>query len=244
ASIGIAVGSAHYQRPEELLRDADMAMYRAKAGGKARHELFDAEMHTRAVALMQLESELRRAIERGEFVVHYQPIFSLVTGQITGVEALLRWQHPERGLILPREFIPLAEETGLIVPIGEGLLRAVCAQTIAWHGAGRPHLRVLVNFSARQFQDRHMLDLIRDVLQETGLPPTALQLEITETVAMQDGARSIATLNQLSALGVQLAIDDFGTGYSSLSYLKRFPLQSLKIDQSFVRHATENSDDA
>jgi diguanylate cyclase (GGDEF)-like protein/PAS domain S-box-containing protein len=244
ASIGIALGAGHYERPEELLRDADMAMYRAKAGGKARHELFDTEMHTRAVALLQLESELRRAIEREEFAVHYQPIVSLVTGRITGVEALLRWQHPERGLVLPGDFMSLAEETGLIIPIGEGLLRAASAQTTAWHAMGHSHLRVLVNFSARQFQDQHMLDLIRRVLTETGLPPAALQLEITETVAMQDGERSRATLKHLNAMGVQLAIDDFGTGYSSLTYLKRFPLQALKIDRSFVRHLTENPDDA
>ncbi len=244
ASIGIATSAPHYERPEELLRDADMAMYRAKARGKARHEMFDAEMHTRALALLQLESELRRAVDRQEFVIHYQPIVSLVHGQITGIEALLRWDHPRRGLILPAEFIALAEETGLIVPIGEWLLRAACLQTRGWHATGGAHLRVLVNLSARQFQDQNMLHLVRGVLAETGLPSTALQLEVTETVAMQDVERSIATLKELSAMGVQLSIDDFGTGYSSLSYLKRFPLNSLKIDQSFIRHLTTDPDDA
>jgi diguanylate cyclase (GGDEF)-like protein len=244
ASIGIAISASHYEQPDDLLRDADMAMYRAKALGKARHEMFDAEMHTRAVAILQMDSELRRAVERQEFLVHYQPIVSLASGQITGVEALLRWQHPERGLVFPSEFIPLAEETGLIAAMGEWLLRAACAQNKLWHADGSTSLRVLVNLSARQFQDPDLPALVSEVLQETGLTAPALQLEITETVAMKNVERSVATLKALQSMGVQISIDDFGTGYSSLGYLKRFPLHALKIGRSFVRQITTDPDDA
>jgi diguanylate cyclase (GGDEF)-like protein/PAS domain S-box-containing protein len=244
ASIGIAVSASHYEQPDDLLRDADMAMYRAKALGKARHEMFDAEMHTRAVAMLQMESELRRAVERQEFLLHYQPIVSLLSGQIIGVEALLRWQHPERGLVFPSEFIPLAEETGLIAALGEWLLRAACAQNKLWHADGWTSLRVLVNLAARQFQDPDLPALVSDVLHETGLEAPALQLEVTETVAMKNVDRSVATLKALHAMGVRISIDDFGTGYSSLGYLKRFPLHALKIGRSFVRHVTSDPDDA
>jgi len=201
-------------------------------------------MHTRAVAVLQMESELRRAVERQEFLVHYQPIVSLVSGQITGVEALLRWQHPERGLVSPAEFVPLAEETGLIVSFGEWLLRAACAQNRLWHAAGYTSLRILVNLSARQFQEPDLLDLISAVLKETGLEAPALQLEMTETVAMKNVDRSVATLKALHAMGVQISIDDFGTGYSSLGYLKRLPLHALKIGQTFVQQMTTDPDDA
>jgi diguanylate cyclase (GGDEF)-like protein/PAS domain S-box-containing protein len=244
ASIGIAVSAAHYERADDLLRDADMAMYRAKSLGKARHEMYDTEMHSRAVAVLQLESDLRRAVEAQEFLVYYQPICSLETGKLTGAEALLRWQHPQRGILSASDFVPLAEETGLIVPIGEWLLRAACAQIRHWQNDGYPELRVLVNLSARQFQYPNIPGLIDRVLQETGMPAAALQLEITESVAMKNVGLSIATLKALHAMGVRISIDDFGTGYSSLSYLKRLPLDALKIDQSFVQHVTTHPDDA
>ncbi|MBI4481670.1 MAG: EAL domain-containing protein [Acidobacteria bacterium] len=244
ASIGIALSVPGYDWPEDLLRDADMAMYRAKALGKARHALFDRGMHARAVALLQLEADLRRAFERQEFRIHYQPIVSLLSSQITGVEALARWHHPQRGLVCPAEFIPLAEETGLIITLGEWLLRTACAQNKAWQAAGHSQLRVMVNFSARQFQHRNLLDLIQRVLGETGMAAHTLELEITETLAMKDIDFSLTTLNELSAMGIQISIDDFGTGYSSLGSLKRFPITTLKIDQSFIRDITNDADDA
>jgi EAL domain-containing protein (putative c-di-GMP-specific phosphodiesterase class I) len=206
--------------------------------------MFDTEMHSRAVAILQLESEMRRAVEAQEFLVYYQPIVSLDSGNLTGVEALLRWHHPHRGILRATDFIPLAEETGLIVPIGEWLLRTTCNQIRRWQNDGHPELRALVNLSARQFQDPKMPGLIASVLQETGMAPAALQLEITESVAMKNVDLSIATLKALHAMGVRISIDDFGTGYSSLSYLKRLPLYALKIDHSFIQHVTSSSDDA
>jgi diguanylate cyclase (GGDEF)-like protein/PAS domain S-box-containing protein len=244
ASIGIAVSASHYERADDLLRDADMAMYRAKALGKARHEMYDTDMHARAVEVLQLESDLRRAVEGREFLVYYQPIVSLASGKLTGIEALLRWQHPQRGTLPAAEFLPLAEETGLIVPIGEWLLRTACGQVRQWQNEGHPELRVLINLSARQFQDPYLPGQIARVLEETGVAPAALQLEITESVAMRNIELSLATLEALHKMGVGISIDDFGTGYSSLSYLKRLPLDALKIDHSFVQHVTTNADDA
>jgi len=243
-SIGIALSAIGYDRPEDILRDADIAMYRAKCLGKARHVLFDMNMRAQAVELLHLEADLRRAIERQEFVLHYQPIVSLASGRITGVEVLLRWQHPQRGLISPAEFIPIAEETGLIVPLGEWVLRTACTQNKAWQDAGLPPLCVAVNLSARQFQHQNLPELIQKVLQETGMAVQALKLEITESLAMKDIDFSIATLNELSAMGIQILIDDFGTSYSSLGYLKRFPITTLKIDKSFVRDLPGDSDNA
>jgi diguanylate cyclase (GGDEF)-like protein/PAS domain S-box-containing protein len=228
------------KKPEEILRDADTAMYRAKSMGKARYELFDDSMHTRALAQLYLEEDLRHAVERSEFRLFYQPIVSLVTGAITGVEALLRWQHPQRGLILPVEFIPLAEETGLIVPIGEWVLRTACAQARAWHLAGYPHLEMAVNCSARQFQDPNLVALVGQMLEETGLPPGKLLIEITETTTLKDGA-SIKTLDTLTAMGVKISLDDFGVGYSALANIHYLPLSILKIDQSFLRGVTSDS---
>ncbi|MBI4641552.1 MAG: EAL domain-containing protein [Candidatus Tectomicrobia bacterium] len=244
SSIGITLSTTGYDRPEDILRDADTAMYRAKALGKARYEIFDTTMHARAVALLQLEANLRRAIERQEFQVYYQPIVSLGTGRITSFETLVRWQHPQRGLVSPGEFIPVAEETGLIVPIGEWVLRTACAQNKAWQEAGLPRLSVAVNLSARQFQDQNLPDLIQQVLAETGMAAHDLKLEITESIAMQNIDLSITVLNELSAMGMQVSIDDFGTGYSSLAYLKRFPVSTLKIDRSFVRDIPGDVDDA
>jgi len=236
ASIGILLSNARYERPQEMLRDADIAMYRAKALGSGRHLVFTRDMLQRQPADMwELELDLRRAIERQEFCIHYQPIISLKTDKIIGVEALARWEHPQRGLILPDDFISLAEETGLIKNIGERLLRQACTQVKSWQSDGHPDLQVAINCSALQFQDEYLVELIQSVLSETGLATSCLKLEITESLAMKDIDFSIATLNTLSDMGVQLSIDDFGTGYSSLAYLSHFPINTVKIDQSFIR---------
>ena len=242
ASIGIAIGSACYHEAEDLLRDSDTAMYRAKALGRMRSVLFDPSMHTRVVALLECEADLRRAIERGEFLVYYQPVLSTKSGRITGIEALLRWQHPERGLVQPADFIPIAEEAGLIVPIGEWVLRTACRQAQAWRQAGHPELRIAVNFSARQFREEGLADLIRQVLAETGLPPQALEVEITESAAMQELNQTVKTLDQLTEMGVHISIDDFGNHYSALNYLKRFPIGSVRVDRSFVRDLPRSED--
>jgi EAL domain-containing protein (putative c-di-GMP-specific phosphodiesterase class I) len=201
-------------------------------------------MNSKIAERLALENSLRHALERGEFVVHYQPQVNIETGRIVGVEALVRWQHPERGLVSPLEFIPVAEETGLIVPLGAWVLRTACAQNRAWQDAGLPPMRMAVNLSARQFQRRDLLDTVAGVLSETGLPPQYLQLEITEGAAMQDVDLTLAILRELREAGVQISIDDFGTGHSSLSYLKRFPIDVVKIDQSFVQDLTVDPNDA
>ena len=236
ASIGIAYSEIDYQNSEDVLRDADLAMYRAKANGKARHEFFHPEMHTRAFETLKLESDLRRAIEKsGEVVAYYQPIISLATGAISGFEALARWQHPTRGLIAPNDFIPLAEDTGLIVPLGMSILRQTCAQIAEWQQLYPHHpLSISVNLSGRQFRQFDLVEEIKNILSETRLEAIHLRLEITESVIMEDAASAAAMLEQLKQIGVQLSIDDFGTGYSSLSYLHRFPFDILKIDRSFV----------
>ncbi|HWS55779.1 MAG TPA: EAL domain-containing protein [Pyrinomonadaceae bacterium] len=233
-SIGIAHGAAGYEHPEQVLRDADTAMYRAKAGGRACFEVFDSTMHARAVNLLRLENDLRRAVEREEFTVYFQPIVGLATGRLAGFEALVRWQHPERGFIPPSEFIPVAEDTRLIVPLGLWVLREACRQVVSWQPAGPAPLTVSVNLSGRQFAQPDLVEQVGAILRETGLAPGRLRLEITESVVMEDAERAVAMLEQLKGLGVRLSIDDFGTGYSSLSYLHRFPLDTLKIDRSFV----------
>ncbi|HJW90984.1 MAG TPA: EAL domain-containing protein [Anaerolineales bacterium] len=244
ASQGIALTSGDHQISEDLLRDADTALHRAKSKGKARHEIFNAQMHAHALSLLQLEGDLRQAIDRREFCLHYQPIVSLHSGAIQAVEALIRWQHPQRGLLYPGEFISLAEETGLIVPIGEWVLQEACAQVSAWHAAGNPDLRVSVNISARQFQDGCLPKQVKSSLQKSGLQPCALELEITEQAAMQDIDLATRTLQELRATGIQVSIDDFGNGYSALGYLKHFPVDMLKIDRSFVSDVTHNPGDA
>lgn len=244
ASIGIALSATGYDQPQDILRDADAAMYRAKALGRGRSEIFDKSMHERAMTLLQLEADLRRAVERQEFRLYYQPVVSLVDGHVVGAEALLRWQHAQRGLISPADFIPLAEETGLIVSLGEWVLRTACAQNKAWHEAGYAQLVISVNFSARQFQDQSLLEMIKKVLEETGLAAEALKLEITESVAMKNIDHSIKLLNELITMGIHTSMDDFGTGYSSLSYLKCFPISTLKIDRSFVKGIANDSVDA
>ena len=235
-SIGIALSSTDFEYTEDLLRGADIAMYRAKALGKACHEVFDTEMHNQAMLQMQLENDLRRAVEREEFIVYYQPIVSLITGRLAGFEALVRWVHPERGLISPGDFIPIAEETGLILPIGNLILREACRQLSEWQRLYPQHRRLSmsVNVSSRQFSQRGTIDLLRDVLKETGLSPVCLKLEITETAIMENTESAMDTLLQLKSMGVQLSVDDFGTGYSSLGYLYRFPMDILKIDRSFI----------
>ena len=242
ASIGIAIGTTGYQRPEDLLRDADTAMYRAKQLGKARHEVFDEAMHARAMDRLGLERDLRGAVERGELFLQYQPIVSLATGSVRGFEALVRWRHPERGVIPPAEFIPIAEETGMIIPVGRWVLREACRQVSRWQMLSPLDgpLPVSVNLSGKQFLQSDLLEQVQEVLRETGLDSRGLKLEITETVVMENIETATRTLEQLRALGVELSIDDFGTGYSSLSYLQRFPVNTLKIDRSFVSRMTES----
>jgi diguanylate cyclase (GGDEF)-like protein/PAS domain S-box-containing protein len=236
ASIGIAHSSTGYTNPEEILRDADIAMYRAKAGGKARYEVFDRDMHQSAVTLLRLETELRHSVHRGEFEMHYQPIVSLTQGRIVGFEGLVRWRHPKRGLVTPDQFIAIAEETGLIVPLGWWVLRESCRQTRRWQRQfpADPSLWVSVNMSGKLFMKTDMVDEMLGILEETGLEPRSLRLEVTENVVMDHADLAIRNLMELRGLGVQLSIDDFGTGYSSLSYLQRFHYDSLKIDRSFV----------
>ena len=236
ASIGIALSATGYDTEEDILRDADSAMYRAKAHGRARYELFDIHMYNSAMKLLQLEADLRRTVEREDFMVHYQPVVSLKSGRIEGVEALIRWQHPQRGMISPVEFIPLAEETGLISTIGEWILRAACEQNMAWQALGHQPLLMKVNFSTSQFYHQDILEVVKRALRETGMSARFLDIEITESIATE--AHSIPVLNELSDMGVQISIDDFGTGYSSLGSLKRLPFDTLKIDKSFVRDIT------
>ncbi|WNZ44752.1 EAL domain-containing protein [Leptolyngbya boryana CZ1] len=236
ASIGITLSSTDFDRPEDLLRGADIAMYRAKAQGKACHEVFDHDMHTHVVALMQLENDLRRAVERQDFELYYQPIVALATGRIMGFEALVRWQHPEQGIISPAKFVPIAEETGLIIPLGQWVLREACRQLKQWQDefASEPPLTVSVNLSSRQFSQPSLINQIRQILTETGIDAHCLKLEITESAIMENTESAMDMLLQLKAMGIQLSVDDFGTGYSSLGYLYRFPMDVLKIDRSFV----------
>ena len=241
ASIGVALSSAGYTEAEDIIRDADTAMYRAKDRGKARCEIFDTAMHTRAVTLLRLESDLRRALEKDEFCVYYQPIVSLASGELHGFEALVRWQHPERGIVSPSDFIPLAEETGLILPIGLCVLRDACLQLRKWqqYSFANRDLIMSVNLSGKQLEQPDLIDRIEEVLHESQINPWHLKLEITETVVMENPELAAVTLAKLRSLGVRLSIDDFGTGYSSLSYLNRFPVDTLKIDRSFVSSMNE-----
>ncbi len=244
ASVGITLYPLDDKEPQALLRDADVAMYRAKETGRNNYQFYSADMTAKAAERLALESALRRAIELDELFLEYQPIVNCDSGAIVGAEALLRWRHRRRGLILPGEFIPIAEETGIIVPLGEWVLRHACAQARTWHNAGFTTLRVAVNLSPRQFQQPDFASTVFRILEETGADPKCLDLEITEGAIMQQPELSVETLRRLSERGIALSVDDFGTGYSSLSYLKRFPINHLKIDQSFVRDITTDPDDA
>ena len=241
ASIGIAMSSPSYQEPEEIMRDADTAMYRAKSLGKSRYEVFDADMRASVIARLELETDLRRAIERGEFHNVYQPIVSLASGEVTGFEALLRWEHPTRGLLGPEEFISVAEDTGLIRELGWWNLREACRQLGVWKANLSPdrELGISVNLSIKQFMQPNLVENLGTLLAELGLPPEALKLEITESTVMEDPTAAVEMLRHMKALGIRLAIDDFGTGYSSLSYLHRFPLDTLKIDRSFISGSSD-----
>lgn len=244
ASIGIAVSSDDEASPEEMVRNADTAMYRAKASSSAGFALFDNEMHSKAIARLQLENDLRRAIEADEFVVYYQPIVDLETNRLDAFEALIRWEHPERGFLSPGEFIPVAEETGMIIAIGEQIMRKACRQTRAWQIAylEMTDLRVSVNLSVKEFSQPGSVDLIRRILSESGLDPKFLKLEITETAIMESLDFITNSMKVLRDMNIELSIDDFGTGYSSLSYLHRFPMSTLKIDQAFVREMDSSSE--
>jgi diguanylate cyclase (GGDEF)-like protein len=236
ASIGVAISAPSYQRPEEILRDADTAMYRAKAAGRDCYQVFDQTMHHSVVALLKLETELRRAVEREQFVMHYQPIVSLDDRRIVGFEGLLRWMHPKRGLVHPARFITVAEETGLIVPLGWWAIEQACHQGALWQKQFpmKPPLYVSINLSGKVVMQPDMFDRVTRMLDASGLPPSSLRLEITENVIMDHGDAALAKLSQLRGLGIQFSVDDFGTGYSSLSYLQRFAYDTLKIDRSFI----------
>lgn len=242
-SMGVACFPNQGKTVGELLANADMAMYRAKELGRNNLQVFTEEMADKAHEKLLKQAELRQAIARDEFLLHFQPQVNLETGRVFAAEALLRWRHPERGMISPGDFIPLAEETGLIVPIGDWVLRAACRQCKAWHDDGLPLLIVSVNVSARQFRERNWAAHVAAVLAEIGLDPRFLELELTESLIMQDVPGALATMHELEAIGVHLAIDDFGTGYSSLSALKRFPVRRLKIDRSFVEDIPADVDD-
>jgi len=243
ASMGIALYPQDADNPVDLAKNADTAMYRAKEQGKNIYQFYTAEMVTQALKRLAMEASLRRALERQEFLLHYQPQVDLKTGQIIGMEALVRWQHPELGLVSPAEFIPLAEETGLIVPLGHWVLRTACAQNKKWQDAGFPPLCMAVNISGRQLKEETFPEMVRQVLQETGLDPSYLELEITESILMDSVESALERLSHLKSLGVKISIDDFGTGYSSMSYLKQFPIDKLKIDSSFVRDIPHDPDD-
>lgn len=243
-SIGIAWGDERYTNPDEVLRDAELAMHRAKERGKGNHEIFDREMHDKVLHTLQLEGDLRRAIKEGELLLHYQPIVSLSDGSLIGFEALVRWQHPTKGMISPMAFIPIAETTGQIIPLGAWVLREACRQLSEWqeeHPSAR-ELSMSVNLSTRQFQQSDLGQQIQAILEETKLPPACLRLELTETAMMEQADKAIPIIQHLKSLGIQIYMDDFGTGYSSLSYLHKFPLDTLKVDCSFIRDMDTNQD--
>ena len=246
--IGASIGISLYPRDggdsETLLKNADMAMYHAKERGRGNFQFFEAAMNLKAVQRQSMESELRRALKNQEFLLHYQPKVNLDTGDITGVEALIRWQQPHGDLIPPADFVPIAEDCGLIVPIGRWVMREACKQARAWQDAGLRHLRMAVNVSAVEFREKGFVEYVRMILSDTGLEARYLVLELTERVLMENAKSTALVLEELKAMGVQLAVDDFGTGYSSLSYLRQFPIDVLKIDQSFIQKITSNLDDS
>jgi len=243
ASIGIAMFPADGTDVQTLTKNADMAMYLAKEDGKNGFRFFTKAVETQSIERLMLETSLRHALDRNEFSLHYQPKVDLATRQITGVEALLRWTHPEFGMLPPVQFIPLAEETGLIVPIGRWVLKEACAQCMAWQRLGLQPVSMAVNLSPRQFADESLLRDIDDALASCGMSPTLLQLEVTESMVMQNVSGAITVLQALQSRGIRLAIDDFGTGYSSMSLMKQFPIDTIKIDRSFVRNLPDDYED-
>jgi diguanylate cyclase (GGDEF)-like protein len=238
ASVGVAAAPSDGEDADELLKKADMALYRAKADGRGAFHFFERAMDEQLQARRALELDLRRALQAGEFELFYQPLYNLGDERVTGCEALLRWRHPDRGMVSPADFIPLAEEIGLIVPLGEWVLRAACAEAAKWPD----HVRLAVNLSPAQFRDRGLVRTVVSALAASGLPAQRLELEITESVLLQDSAANMTMLHDLKALGVRISMDDFGTGYSSLSYLRSFPFDKIKIDQTFVRDILDDSD--
>jgi len=243
ASIGVSVYPDDGLNAETLIKNADMAMYQAKENGRQSYQFFKPAMNVRAVERQSIEESLRRALERREFALHYQPQIDLKTGVITGAEALIRWTHPTRGLVPPGQFIPVAEECGLILPIGRWVLREACKQAREWANAGLPTITMAVNISSMEFRDDNFLDRVFAILEASGLDPKWLELELTESVLIKRAESAATVLQTLRAAGVQIAVDDFGTGYSSLSYLRKFPIDALKIDQSFVRQITTSPDE-
>jgi diguanylate cyclase (GGDEF)-like protein/PAS domain S-box-containing protein len=245
-SIGITLSTSGYDRAEDMLRDADIAMYRAKAKGKAQYQVFDQAMHQEAVIQLQFETEMRHALERGEFCLHYQPIFNIDTNKLVGFESLVRWNHPERGMVSPMVFIPTAEENRLILPLGKWILQESCRQLRQWQRENplAESLTISVNLSSKQFLQIDLAEQIATALRETGLEPACLKLEITESHIMENTDTAVATLNRLRAIGVEISLDDFGTGYSSLSYLHRLPIDYLKIDRSFVSNMMDSKENA
>lgn len=244
ASVGVSLFPLDGADSQTLLKNAGAALYKAKRSGGANYQFYTADMHELATRRLALETNLRRAIQNEEFLLHYQPRVSVDSLAITGVEALVRWQHPQLGLVSPSEFIPLAEDTGLIVPIGEWVLRSACQQAQRWRRQGFAPMQIAVNISARQFHDRDLSQTVIRILEETGLPPKHLELELTESSIMHSAEFAAGMLNRLKNMGINIAIDDFGTGFSSLASLKRLPIDALKIDQSFVREANSDPDDA
>jgi len=243
-SIGITIYPLDSVDLDALTKNADSAMYHAKAQGRNNFQFYSAELTARAQSRLDLETSLRRALERREFLLHYQPKFSLDTGAMTGVEALIRWQHPELGMVSPQDFIGIAEESGLILPIGEWVLREACQQVRQWHDEGLGQVKLAVNLSTRQFRHGRLMETLAGVLAETGFDPRNLEFEITESVLMESSTAVSEVLAGLKTMGISISVDDFGTGYSSLSYLKRFPIDALKIDRTFVRDIPADQDDA
>jgi len=237
-SIGISVAPMDAVESDELLRNADMALYDAKADGRGTFRFFEPEMNTRMKVRRELEMDLRKALASEQFELYYQPLVVLETNEVNGFEALLRWNHPTRGLVSPADFIPIAEETGLIVPLGEWVLKAACEEAVNWP----EHIKVAVNLSPAQLNSRNLVSMVKAALQESGMPPRKLQLEITETVLLQNTFTTLATLHELRKMGVQIALDDFGTGYSSLSYLRSFPFDKIKIDRSFIQDLSNGAE--
>ncbi len=243
ASVGASFYPGNGQNLDDLFKNAESALYSAKTAGGGNYTAYKPEMDAKEKALLTMEANLYRALEEGQFVLHYQPQYDLARDRLIGAEALIRWQHPELGLISPGEFVPLLEETGLIISVGEWVLRTACAQNKKWQEAGAPPVVIAVNLSVMQFRAVGLARMVRRVLDETGLSPEYLELEITENIAMHDGEGVVGTLGELRSIGVKISIDDFGTGYSSLSYLKRFPIDKLKIDQSFIRDMKADTED-